>query len=112
MGEFTSLVDLLVALLRLFGLEQSAILPAVALVILFFIIAVPAALLSHSKRVMTGKVGMIGEEGEAITDLAPGGKVYVHSEYWNAVARTQIAKGTRIRVIAVDGMTLSVEQLS
>ncbi len=112
MGEFTSLVDLLVALLRLFGLEQSAILPAIALVILFFIIAVPVGLLSHSKRVTTGKVGMIDEEGEAITDLAPGGKVYVHSEYWNAVARTQIAKGTRIRVIAVDGMTLSVEQLS
>ena len=112
MGEFTSLIDLLVALLRLFGLEQSAILPAIALVILFFIVAVPVGLLSHGRRVTTGRAGIVGEEGEAITDLAPGGKVYVHSEYWNAVARREIPRGTRIRVVAVDGMTLSVEQVS
>ena len=111
MGEFTSLIDLLVALLRLFGIEQSAILPAIALLILFFIIAVPVGLLSHSRRVVTGKAGMIGHEGEAITDLAPGGKVYVHSEYWNAVADAEISRGTRIRVVGVVGMVLSVEAI-
>jgi membrane-bound serine protease (ClpP class) len=112
MGEFTSLIDLLVALLRLFGLEESAIFPAIALLVLFFIIAVPIGLLSQGRRVTTGKAGMVGEEGEAITDLAPGGKVYIHSEYWNAVARLEIQKGTKVRVVAVDGMTLSVEQVS
>jgi len=111
MGEYTSLIDLLVALLRLFGLGESAIFPAMALMIVFFIAAVPIGLLAQSRRVVTGQAGIVGEIGEAMTELSPRGKVYVHSEYWNAQAAAPIPAGSRVRVVAVKGMELRVESI-
>ncbi|MDQ6802680.1 MAG: nodulation protein NfeD [Acidobacteriota bacterium] len=60
-------------------------------------------------RVTTGREGMIGEIGVARTQLEPSGKVFVHGELWNAVARTTVAPGARVRVSAVDGLQLIVE---
>ncbi len=111
MGEYTSLIDLLVALLRLFGLGESAIFPAIALLIVFFIVAVPVGIMAQSRRVVTGQAGIVGEKGLAITDVAPTGKVYVHSEYWNAEAAVDVAAGSRVRVVSVEGMVLTVEPL-
>jgi len=108
MGDVTSMVDLLGALLRLLGLDQSALLPAIALLILFFLIAIPVGLLAQARRVTTGRQGIVGEGGDTVTDLTPPGKVFVHSEYWNARANETIPKGTRIVVLGVDGMTLLV----
>jgi membrane-bound serine protease (ClpP class) len=109
MGEVTGALDLLGALFRLFGLDQSAWFPAFALLILFFVIAIPVALLAQSKKVSTGGAGMIGEPGVAVTDLDPDGRVFVHSEYWNAVSRTPVSSGTRVVVVSVDRMVLTVE---
>lgn len=111
MGEYTGLIDLLVALLRLFGLGESAIFPAIAFMIVFFIVAVPFGILAQSRRVVTGQAGIVGETGEARTDLSPRGKVYVHSEYWSAEASVPIQAGTRVRVVSVDGMVLRVEPI-
>lgn len=62
----------------------------------------------HS-RVVTGQEGMIGEVGVARTSLGPEGKVFVHGEIWNAVAKVTVAEGTRVRVRGVDGLHLLVE---
>jgi len=108
MGEITGLVELLGALLRLFGLGENAIFPAIGLLVVFFIIALPVGLLAQSARVRTGAAGMVGERGRAVTDLAPSGKVYVHSEYWNAVSDEHVASGTEVEVESVAGMLLRV----
>jgi len=63
----------------------------------------------RKSRVVTGQEGMIGEIGVARTQLGPDGKVFVHGEIWNAVARAEIAPGTRVRVHGVDGLHLLVE---
>jgi len=110
MGEFTGVLDLLGALMRLFGLEENVLLPALALLLVFFIIAFPVSLLAQARRVRTGQAGMVGEVGKAATEIAPEGKVYVHSEYWNAVSAGLIPAGTAIRVVGVEGMTLRVER--
>ncbi len=60
-------------------------------------------------RVATGSEGMIGEIGVARTPIGPDGKVFVHGELWNAVAKTAIAEGTRVRVAGVNGLHLLVE---
>ena len=60
-------------------------------------------------RVSTGREGMIGEIGVARTQLGPSGKVFVHGELWNAVARTSLPEGTRVRVSGIDGLQLLVE---
>jgi membrane-bound serine protease (ClpP class) len=110
-GEFTGLLDLLGALFRLFGLEQSAMMPAIALIIVFFIVAVPVGLLAQSRKVSTGREGMVGEIGEAVSDLDPAGRVFVHSEYWNATADETIPRGSKVVVVAVDRMALRVSRI-
>jgi len=64
---------------------------------------------TRQSRVVTGQEGMIGEIGVTRTVLGPDGKVFVHGEIWNAVARAEIAAGTRVRVNGIDGLHLLVE---
>ena len=44
------------------------------------------AVRARRSKVETGREGMVGETGAAVTPLAPEGKVFVHGEYWDAVA--------------------------
>jgi membrane-bound serine protease (ClpP class) len=111
MGEVTGLLELLGALLRLFGLGENAMFPALGLLVVFFLFALPAGLAAQSAKVRTGSAGMTGLRGVAVTDLGPGGKVYVHSEYWNAVADEVVQSGTEIEVVSVDGMVLKVKRV-
>ena len=70
---------------------------------------VSLAVRARRNKVVTGVAGMIGETGSAVTDLALEGKVFVHGEYWNAVSRTPVPAGTRIRVTEVENLKLTVE---
>ena len=54
---------------------------------------------------------MEGKSGVAKTELAPRGVVLVNGEDWNALADSPpIAKGDRITVMSVDGLTLHVRK--
>jgi membrane-bound serine protease (ClpP class) len=64
---------------------------------------------ARRNRVVTGQEGMIGEIGVARTPLGPDGKVFVHGELWNAVARKPVVEGMRVRVAGVEGLHLLVE---
>ena len=59
---------------------------------------------------MTGAAGMLDKRGEVIEPIAPGehGRVATHGEIWSATAGEPIARGARVRVVAIDGMTLTV----
>lgn len=52
-----------------------------------------------------------GEIGEARTDVAPEGSVYVGGENWSARSKKPIRNGARIRVISRDGLVLQVEEV-
>ena len=67
------------------------------------------ALRARRNKVVTGIEGLIGEEAVAQTPLAPGGKVFVHGELWDAVSSANVAAGERVRVRKVDGLELTVE---
>jgi membrane-bound serine protease (ClpP class) len=60
-------------------------------------------------RVSTGGDGMIGEIGVARTSIGTDGKVFVHGELWNAVAKSVIPEGSRVRVAGINGLHLLVE---
>ncbi len=65
---------------------------------------------AHRARVSTGKEGLVGEVGTAITDVGSStGKVFVHGEYWNATSGVSISKGARVRVRGVRDLGLEVE---
>jgi len=80
-------------------------LPFSAITVFLLTIAVRA----RRNKVETGVEGMIGQIGEALTPLAPQGKVFVRGEYWNAVAMRPVAPGARVKVTAIDRLTLTVE---
>jgi membrane-bound serine protease (ClpP class) len=80
-------------------------LPFSAITVFLLTIAVRA----RKNKVETGVEGMIGQIGEALTHLAPEGKVFVRGEYWNAVALRPVAAGARVKVTAIDRLTLTVE---
>ena len=63
---------------------------------------------AHRGRVVTGAEGLVGETGEAITDVHAAGKVFLHGEYWAAHSDEPIPAGAPIRVAAVEGMKLKV----
>jgi membrane-bound serine protease (ClpP class) len=63
------------------------------------------------QRQETGAEGIIGETGVAKTDIDPQrGKVFVHGEWWNAVADGQIPAGSRVQVEAVNNLVLKVKK--
>ncbi len=70
------------------------------------------ALAARRRKIVTGEVGMIDSVGTAQTDLVPQGKIFVHGEIWEARTTGKILKGSRVRVRAVDGLTLVVEPVS
>jgi membrane-bound serine protease (ClpP class) len=71
------------------------------------------ALRAQRQRPVTGAEGLIGERGHALGDIAPGavGQVNVHGEIWRATSEQPLAAGARIRVVALDGLTMIVAPL-
>lgn len=59
-------------------------------------------------RVTTGAEGLVGVTGEAITACDPEGSVRIRGEIWKARAEPVVARGERVVVEAVDGLTLAV----
>jgi len=72
------------------------------------------ALRAQRQPPVTGKEGLVGTVGETrdvITPDAPG-YVHVHGELWRATSRLPVNAGQRIRVLAVNGLTLEVEPIA
>jgi len=83
-------------------------LPFSAITVLLLTLAVRA----RRGKVETGAEGMVGDIGSALTDLSPEGKVFVHGEYWDAVAASPVPAGARVRVTAIRQLQLTVEPVS
>lgn len=86
----------------------SVIIPMVSMVSAFFIFALGLVVKAWLKQPRTGKQGLIGEVGVALTNLDTDGKVAIHGEYWNANSDGHILKGEKVRVIRVDDLCLKV----
>jgi membrane-bound serine protease (ClpP class) len=87
---------------------------AIALTLPFSAITVlllSLALRARRAKVVTGSEAMVGEMGDAITELAPAGKVFVNGEYWDATSLRPAAAGVRVRVTAIDKLRLTVEPM-
>ena len=84
----------------------------VALTVLFFTFAIGMGIKAQRKKPTTGIEGLIGEMGEAFSDLDPKGKVLVHGEIWSAESSEgKILKGERIIVSEVIGLNLKIKKL-
>ena len=81
--------------------------PATAITLPFAAISV--FLLQLAVRSFRYKVATGSEAGEARTAVDGEGTVFVHGEIWSATSGSPVKAGDKVRVVAVDGMTLEVE---
>ena len=58
-----------------------------------------------------GYEGLIGELGEAVSDISETGKVYLLGEYWDAQSESPISEGDKIEVLEYKkGLKLMVKK--
>jgi membrane-bound serine protease (ClpP class) len=89
-------------------ISLTVIAPVVALTAAFFLVVLRLVLKARRRRPATGREGMIGAVGEALGDLAPGGRIFVRGEIWEAHSPVAVRRGDRVEVTAVHGLTLEV----
>jgi membrane-bound serine protease (ClpP class) len=65
----------------------------------------------RNKRVRTGSEQLFDSIGEVMDDFAVSGRVLILGESWQARSTSPMKKGEKVRVIAQDGLQLSVEPL-
>ena len=64
---------------------------------------------ARENKVLTGKGTMIDEIAVVRTPLNLEGRIFLHGEYWTAVSAVPVAVGAHVRVMAVQGLKLTVE---
>ncbi len=85
------------------------VLPTAVLVAATTIFLLGRVVAAHRSQVMTGKAGLVGEIGKALSDLDPDGKVLVHGEYWDARSTGgRIDVGSEVRVEVVSDRRIDV----
>lgn len=66
---------------------------------------------SRRRRAATGVESMVGRTAKVIEACLPGGRVSFKGERWQAVCDEGAEIGERVRIKAVDGLTLVVERI-
>ena len=84
--------------------------PTVGITACVFLFMIGAGIRALRSRSAVGAPALVGQVGVAREALAPEGQVQVQGELWRAVARgAPVAAGARVRVVDVQGLTLTVE---
>jgi membrane-bound serine protease (ClpP class) len=94
-----------------FRVSWRVIVPTVGATAGMFLFVVAAGVRALTARSTVGAPAMVGQTGVARSPLSPEGQVLVQGELWRAVARgTPVEEGVRVRVVGVNGLTLTVEK--
>ena len=93
-----------------FRISWMVILPAALLTAIFFAVAIGLAVKAHKRQPVSGIEGLIGETGEAYTDIDAEGKAFFHGELWDARSSEPIKKGEKIEIVGTDRMTIIVRR--
>jgi membrane-bound ClpP family serine protease len=78
----------------------------------FFWVAVQKVLEAEQRSPAHSLETLLGETGEARTDILTEGSVYIDGEMWSAESEHPIPAGARVRVISRSGLILKVETVT
>ncbi len=96
-----------------FGVDRSIVFTAVGTLGAFVLTVSYLVFRSQKSKPTLGVEGLIGEIGEVRGKLSLKGKIFVHGEYWNAEAESEIDVGEKVKVVGYDdGMCLRVRRVS
>ena len=83
-----------------------------AAILLFFGFVLFYLVKAQRLKPQMGMEGIVGQEGDAASDIGTSGKVYIMGEYWDAVSDQPIESGSKIRVVeSQKGFKLKVEKI-
>ncbi len=84
--------------------------PATVVTALFFIFVAGAGIRAQRLPARAGAQTMLGRTVAAVEPIdASRGKVFLEGEYWDAVSAVPIAAGQVVEIVALNGLTLTVE---
>ena len=69
-------------------------------------------LLQRRKKPVTGPEALEGRIAEVIEWRQREGQVFVNGEHWKAISEKPLARGDRVVIRKVEGLTLTVETLA
>lgn len=92
-----------------YGLPWGLILSLAASTALFMFFVIGMAVKARRRPVVAGTEELVGAEATVLEDLQTEGWARVHGETWRIRSPRPLARGTRVRVKRVDGLTLEVE---
>jgi membrane-bound serine protease (ClpP class) len=89
---------------------MQVVIPVTAVTASILIFLVTLGVRAQRLKPVTGEEGMLGEIARALTSIDPGGvgRVQTHGEIWTATASQPIHEGDVVRVVAVQGLLLTV----
>ena len=91
-----------------FGIPIALIVGVAMATALFVILVGGMAAKARTRPVVTGREELVGAGGEVIESAGDEAWARVHGETWRVRSRERLAKGNRVRVVAVDGLVLEV----
>ncbi len=89
----------------------SVLLTTLGVIAAFFLAVTSLAVRAQLRKPLTGKAGMVGDRGVALTDINPEGKVLVQGTYWEARAEEFIPQHEPVEVVEVNNLQLIVRRL-
>jgi len=79
--------------------------------VFFVFIRHVAVIPSFHKKVVTGREGMIGEQGKVVKPLTPVGVITIKGEYWSAKSvDDSIEVDENVEIVGLEGLTLRVKR--
>ncbi len=97
--------------LEFLQISKPLIFAAVGTTAAFLIFALGAALKTMRRKPITGKEGLTGATGKAVSYIdSKGGKAFLRGEYWNAISDNKIKKDSEVEVIEINGLTIKVKK--
>jgi len=91
-------------------LSFQVLIPAIVVASTFFIVVIALAVKAQLRKKITGAEAMIGAEAEVVKDINMEGEVFLKGEYWKAKSDKPIPKGSKVRIIKIEGLKLIVEE--
>jgi membrane-bound serine protease (ClpP class) len=76
---------------------------------LFLVFVIGMIVRGRRRPVVSGREQMVGAIGEALDDFEAEGWMRVHGEMWRARTHAPVRRGQRLRVRAIDGLTLDAD---
>ena len=108
-----AIIVVIILILHFVGVEITLPIMIVAGVVFvgFVFIRHVAVIPSFHKKVVTGREGMVGQQGQVVKPLTPVGSILIKGEYWRAEAIDgNIGTDENVEIVGVDGLTLMVKK--